>query len=85
VQLPLVVEWQMPVRQDVFGGILEESRGLGESRAESVGDLPQLGHRGGVIGLREDRADDRSDGLAGAPGYRCEQIPHEVHFMPTSA
>ena len=74
MQLPLVFEGQMPVRQDVFGGILEEGRGLSESRAESVGDFAQLRHRGRVIGLRENGADDRGDGLAGALGHRREQV-----------
>jgi hypothetical protein len=38
-----------------------------------------LCHRGGVIGLREDRADDRRDGFAGALGHGREHIPHEMH------
>ena len=51
-------------------------------RAQAVGDLAQLRHRGGVIGLREDGADDRGDGLARALGHRREQIPHEMHAAP---
>ena len=57
-------------------------RGPREARAQAVGDLPQLRHRRRVIGLREDRADDRRDRFAGALRHGREQVAHEVHAAP---
>ncbi len=44
-----------------------------------MGDLVQLGHRRVMVGLGEDRADDRGHRILGLLGYHGEQVPHEVH------
>lgn len=51
VQLSLMLDRQMSVREDVFGGLFEDGRGAGEPCAEAVGDLSQLRQRRGVIRL----------------------------------
>ena len=43
------------------------------------GHLPELRHRGGVIGLREDRSDDRCDRLPGSLRDGRQQVTHEMH------
>jgi hypothetical protein len=35
VQLPLMLDRQVPVRQDVFSGILQQRCGLGEPRTKA--------------------------------------------------
>ena len=80
-----MLQRQMPVRQDVFGRVLEDGRRLGEARPEAIGDLPQLRHRRRVVRLREDRADNGRDRLARALGHRGEQIAHEMHAAPLPA
>jgi hypothetical protein len=37
-----------------------------------------------MVGLREDRADDRGDRLARALRHRGQQVPHERHPAPLS-
>ena len=82
MQLALVLEWQVPVCQDVLGRILEEGGGLRKPRSQALGHLPQLRPRRRVIGLREDRAHHRRNGFAGALRHRRQQVPHEVHATP---
>ena len=79
VQLPLVRNRQRPIGQHVFGGLLEQRGGARKAGPEAIGDLPELRQRGGLIGLREDRADDRRDRFAGALRHRREEISHDVH------
>lgn len=78
VQLALMVEGQMAVRQDVFRGLREDGCRPGKPCPQPVGDLPQLRQGQGVIRLGEDRAHDRRDCLARAVRHRREQVAHEV-------
>jgi hypothetical protein len=82
VQLPLMFERQMPVRQDVFGGLLEQRRRLRKAAPQPVGHPAELLHRGRVIGLREDRPDNGRDRLARPLRHRCEQVAHDMHAAP---
>jgi hypothetical protein len=54
--------------EHVLGGVLQEFGDLWELRTEHLRDLVQLAHRRGVIGLGEDRADDRGHGVLGLLG-----------------
>ncbi len=69
----------LQVREHVLGGVFEELGGLREPTLEHPGHLVELRHRRGVIGLGEDRAHDRRDGVVGSLGHDREQVPHEVH------
>ncbi|MNC84518.1 hypothetical protein D3C83_00740 [compost metagenome] len=73
---------EVAVGQDVLRRVLQQRRGTRKPAAQSLGHLPQLRHRRGMIRLGEDRPDDRRDGLAGALGHRGQEIPHEVDTTP---
>ena len=82
MQLPLVLDRQMSRREDVLRGVFQHGGRARKPRAPAVGDLPQLGHRRGVVRLREDGADDRRDGFAGAVGDGGQEVAHDVHAAP---
>jgi hypothetical protein len=46
-------EKEVKVRRDVFGGVIKKLGGLGEAFREHPGDLVQLRHGRGVIGLEK--------------------------------
>jgi hypothetical protein len=84
VQLPPVFERKPAVGQNVLRRFLQERRSFGKPSAQTVGDFVQLRHRASMVGLREDRADDRGDRLARALRHRGQQVPHERHPAPLS-
>ena len=46
---------EVHVGEDVFGRVFEQVGGIGKARSKHAGDLLEMGQRGGVIGLVEDR------------------------------
>ena len=71
---------QMPIGENVFGRLLEHSGGAHQPRAQAVNNLAELSHCRGVIRLRKDCADNRSDLFTRAL-YRVN-LAERVGFVP---
>lgn len=82
VQLPLMLEWQMAVGQDVFGGVPEQRGRLRKAGTKPIGDFAQLRHGRRVVRLREDGPHYRGDRFPRALRHRRKQIAHEMHPAP---
>jgi hypothetical protein len=79
VQPATMLAREVHVGEDVLGGIFEQIGHLGELRSQHVGHILEMGERGSVIGLSEDGAHDRCDGLLSGLGHHRQQVSHEMH------
>jgi len=61
-----------------YGGRPRAGCGLRKSGPHAIGPFAQLGEGRHVIGLGEDRADDRGEGFSRARRHEHEQVAHEM-------
>jgi hypothetical protein len=74
---------EVPVSQDVLGGLHEQRRGLREARPQPVRDLVELRQRRRMLGLGEDGPDEGGDGLLCSTAV-ARSLRHLVGAPPLS-
>ncbi len=73
-----MLQGQMPVREDVLGGVFEQRRGTRKARAQAIGDLAELRERRRMVGLGEDGPDDSRQWPHARPGDRVGRRGVEI-------